>query len=162
MSLLPSSFITVDHPCCRPSLPIDWPPPATLHYCPLFPATISLYPPVLPPSHASLLLLPTSVVAVAPNTEAPAASSRRPSLSSPRPPATASSSRRPPALPPPHHRPALIFFPLPQSHLPQPPSPCCCHLAKFQQVQPHLPLLVYTDNLVATKSDHIYNANSCP
>ncbi|RWW38397.1 hypothetical protein BHE74_00056378 [Ensete ventricosum] len=28
-----SSFIVTDHPCCRPSLPIDWPPPATLHLC---------------------------------------------------------------------------------------------------------------------------------
>ncbi|RWW47896.1 hypothetical protein BHE74_00046078 [Ensete ventricosum] len=30
-------------------------------------------------------------------------------------------------LPPPHHRPTLIFFPLPQSHLPQPPSSSLCH-----------------------------------
>ncbi|RRT36147.1 hypothetical protein B296_00045891 [Ensete ventricosum] len=56
MSLLPSSFIIANHPCCRPSLPIDWPPPATLHRCPLFPATIYLYPPT-----AFLLCLPATI-----------------------------------------------------------------------------------------------------
>ncbi|RRT84202.1 hypothetical protein B296_00007180 [Ensete ventricosum] len=92
--MLPSSFIAVDHPCCRPSLPIDWPPATTLHCCPLFPATSSLYPLALPSSHASLLLSPASTTTAAPNVEAPAASSRRSLLSSPRPPVVASSSRR--------------------------------------------------------------------
>ncbi|RWV89999.1 hypothetical protein GW17_00047826, partial [Ensete ventricosum] len=41
-----------------------------------------------------------------------------------------------PLLPLPHHRPALIFFPLSQPHLLQPPSSYCCHLAKFQQLHP--------------------------
>ncbi|RWV96423.1 hypothetical protein GW17_00040867 [Ensete ventricosum] len=94
-------------PCCHPPnrCPFLLPPPLATtatppcsiprchsNRCPLFPATISLYPPTLPSSRASLLLSSVSDAAVAPNPEAPAASSHRPSLFSPRPPAAAFSS----------------------------------------------------------------------